>query len=75
MHAVLRWATGNAAVRATVKRATSYRFREGVRRRALRSDGVPAVAREQLEPVFAEDLTRLRSLLPESGQSWLREVG
>lgn len=77
VHAVLRWATGNAAVRTAVKRATSYRFREQVRRRMLRSDTLPTGAREQLAPVFAEDVSRLRTLLPERGPAWLQgtEVG
>lgn len=69
----LWWATGNDAVRSTVKRCTTYRFRERVRRVVLRRDEVPAAAREQLAPVFAEDLARLRTLLPGDGDvpEWL----
>ena len=63
-HEVIKRATAQPALRTAVKRATSYRFREAVRRRALRSDDLPAGAREQLGPVFAEDLARLEELLP-----------
>ncbi len=61
---VIKRATAQPAVRTAVKRATSYRFREAVRRRALRSDDLPAGAREQLGPLFADDLARLQTLLP-----------
>jgi hypothetical protein len=50
-------------VRSTVKHVTTFRFRERVRRLALRRDEIPAAAREQLAPVFADDLARLRELL------------
>jgi Sulfotransferase domain len=63
-HELIKRATGNATVRTAVKRVTSYRFREAVRRRALRSDDLPPGAREELEPLFADDLARLRALLP-----------
>jgi hypothetical protein len=63
-HEVIKRATAQPALRTAVKRATSYRFREAVRRRALRTDDLPAGAREQLGPVFAEDLARLADLLP-----------
>ena len=61
---LIKRATGNPTVRTAVKRATSYRFREAVRRRALRSDGPPPGAREHLGPLFADDLARLQTLLP-----------
>jgi hypothetical protein len=63
-HQVIKRATAQPAVRTAVKRATSYRFREAVRRRALRSDDLPPGAREQLGPLFADDLARLADLLP-----------
>jgi hypothetical protein len=63
-HEVIKRATAQPALRTAVKRATSYRFREAVRRRALRTDDLPAGAREQLGPVFADDLARLADLLP-----------
>lgn len=71
VHAVLKMATGNAAVRTAVKQATSYRFRERVRRRVLRSDTLPVEAREQLTPLFESDLARLRKVLPSPGPDWL----
>lgn len=70
-HAVIKRATAQPLVRSTVKRATSYRFREAVRRRALRSDDLPPAAREQLGPLFADDLARLRALLPQPWPPWL----
>ena len=63
-HQVIKRATAQPLLRTAVKRATSYRFREAVRRRALRSDGLPPGAREQLAPVFADDLAELADLLP-----------
>jgi hypothetical protein len=75
-HTVLRWATGNERLRSTVKRATSYRFRERIRRSLLRSSGLPAGAREQLSPLFVEDLARLRKLLPDQPlPAWLTDSG
>lgn len=71
----LGWATGNETVRTTVKRVTSYRLREGVRRRVLRSGGLPPEAREQLAPVFEPDLASLRTLLPLGGPPWLGNSG
>jgi len=75
VHAALRWATGNAAVRTAVKRTTPYRLREEVRRRVLRSDPVPVAAREELTPLFTDDLACLRQLLPQGGPAWLRGNG
>ena len=76
-HAVLGWAVGNERVRTYVKEHTSYRFRERVRRTLLRQDTLPAAAREQLDPLFAEDLLRLRDLLgadAADGPTWLTGV-
>ena len=76
-HAVLGWAVGNERVRTYVKEHTSYRFRERVRRTLLRQDTLPAAAREQLEPLFVDDLLRLRDLLGASaadGPAWLTGV-
>jgi len=63
-HQVIKRATAHPTVRTAIKRATSYRFREAVRRRALRSDDLPSGAREQLGPMFRDDLARLQTLLP-----------
>ena len=62
-HAVLGWAVGNELVRTFVKERTSYRFRERIRRTLLRQDVLPADARARLEPLFADDLARLRAML------------
>ena len=62
-HQVIKRATAHPTVRTALKRVTSYRFREAVRRRALRTDDLPAGAREELEPLFADDLGRLQALL------------
>jgi hypothetical protein len=61
---LIKRATANPTVRTAVKRVTSYRLREAVRRHTLRSDDLPSGAREQLGPLFADDLARLQTLLP-----------
>lgn len=69
----LWWATRHDVLRRGVKRVTTYRFRERIRRLTLRKGGVPPEAVERLRPVFAADLARLRELLPEDGApAWLR---
>ena len=72
----LWWATRHDALRRGVKRLTTYRFRERIRRLTLRSGGVPPEAMERLQPLFAEDLARLRDLLPPDIKrpDWLREA-
>jgi hypothetical protein len=71
LHKGIAWATSHARIRSTVKSLTSYRLREAVRRRVVHSDGVPAEARAKLAPLFADDLARLRELLPDRGPAWL----
>jgi hypothetical protein len=75
LHELVRIATGNDRLRATVKGATSYRFREAIRRRLLRTDTVGADARAALSPMFDADLARLRQLLPTGGPEWLARTG
>lgn len=72
----LWWATRHDVLRRGVKRLTTYRFRERIRRLTLRSGGVPPEAMERLQPLFAEDLARLRDLLPPDIKQpdWLREA-
>jgi Sulfotransferase family len=71
----LWWATRHDVLRRGVKRMTTYRFRERIRRLTLRKGGVPPEAMERLRPVFADDLARLRDLLPGDDQpAWLREA-
>jgi hypothetical protein len=65
------WMTRHEALRSGVKRLTTFRFRERVRRLTLRREGPPPQAYAQLQPVFAEDLARLRKLLPEPHPAWL----
>lgn len=62
-HRVIWAATRNELVRSTLKRLTSYRVREYVRRLALRSDTVDPKTRAQLAPRYADDLRRLAALL------------
>lgn len=59
----LWWATRHDVLRRTVKRTTTYQFRERIRRRTLRRDGVSDQARAALSPLFTDDVTRVRSLL------------
>jgi hypothetical protein len=75
LHELVRIATSNERLRTAVKRSTSYRFRESVRRRLLRTDAVGADARAALSPMFAADLARLRQLLPAGGPEWLTRTG
>jgi hypothetical protein len=71
----LWWATRHDVLRRGVKRITTYRFRERIRRLTLRGGGVPPEAVARLRPMFAEDLARLRDLLPDAEQpAWLREA-
>ena len=74
-HAVLGWAVGNERVRAFVKERTSYRFRERIRRTLLRQDVLPADVRARLEPLFADDVARLRAMLGADGPDWLTSEG
>ena len=70
----LSWATRHEMVRSTVKRCTTYPFRERVRRLALRRDEIPVEARAELLSVFTDDLARLRELLPGRQPTWLSGV-
>lgn len=71
LHSALWWATRQDLLRRAVKRSTSYRFRERIRRSTLQRGGVPEEAREILAPRFTEDLRRLRALLPGDAPTWL----
>jgi Sulfotransferase family len=70
-HAVIGAITANERLRSTLKRSTSYRFRERVRRAMLTSSGVPAAARAELAPLFEDDLSRVRALLDQPLPTWL----
>lgn len=71
LHRGITWATRQPRLRSTVKRATSYRMREAVRRRILRREGVPLAAREALTPLFEDDLRQLRTHVPGPVPAWL----
>ncbi len=62
---LISWATKNERIRATVKRRTSFLWREHVRRSLLNPSSPAQTQRAQLQPMFADDLARLRQLLPE----------
>ena len=73
VHTAIRWATGHERIRSTVKRATSYRFREQIRGRILSAGGPPEEVRQRLAPLFVDDLTRLGALLPGAAPAWVPE--
>lgn len=64
-------ATRNEGLRRLVKRRTSFRFRERVRRLSLRRSSVPAEVRRELDGVFDDDLARLSSLLSDEVPAWV----
>jgi hypothetical protein len=70
-------ATRHEAIRGTVKRLTSYRMRESVRRLFLRRTDVPRAAVKELAPRFDADLARLNAVLDrlaiEERPGWLAE--
>lgn len=64
------------ALRTTARRVTTWRFREAVRTRLLRRSDVPAAARAELAPLFADDLRRLRAELEGRAlPAWLAAAG
>jgi hypothetical protein len=64
-------ATRNERLRAAVKRGTSFRFREQVRRRSLRPSTVPSEARSELTERFTDDLHALAALVDGAVPQWL----
>ena len=75
VHKAIAMATGNERLRAFVKSRTSYRFRERLRRAALKSDPLPPNALHDLSPRFQTDLVRLRALVDGSVPRWLEAAG
>jgi hypothetical protein len=69
--------TRHEMVRGSIKRVTSYRMRESVRRLFLRRTEVPRGAVKELAPRFVEDLARLNDVLDRIGveerPGWLTE--
>lgn len=79
LHAGITAATASPRLRSGVKRVTSYRFRERVRRVVLRREGIPADVVDRIAPIFSDDLGRLRTLLDGPAcrgrlPDWLAEV-
>jgi hypothetical protein len=64
-------ATRNEVLRTSVKRLTSFRFREGIRRLTLAKAAVPPVARAALEELFVEDLRQVAALIDTPAPPWL----
>lgn len=65
------WATRNEMLRSTIKRATSFRFRERIRRSTLRRSDTPVGARRFLQDAFDDDLAALSSLVTGDVPPWL----
>lgn len=72
-HRTMAWAGERPLLRESARRLTTWRFREAVRTRLLRRSEVPVAVRRHLEPVFAPDLERLRTLLDDGRRlpAWL----
>lgn len=64
-HRLIWAATRNEVIRSQVKRLTSYRLREFIRRQALRRGEVDQKTRAALEPQFRDDIASLARLLEE----------
>lgn len=75
VQSTLHAATRNEPIRRAVKRLTSYRAREAVRRRLLRRNELDPASRRELSPLFAEDLRELSKLVDLSrAPHWLRDA-
>jgi len=72
-HAVA-WATTHEQVRSALKQVIPFHMREQMRRLLLTTDPLPADARTQLEPLFTDDLRRVRAILPGPYPDWLQEA-
>lgn len=67
----IRWATRNQAVRASVKRVVPFRSRERIRSSLIKTDVIAPEAAAELEPLFADDLRKLTTLVGGPHPSWL----
>jgi len=66
------WATTrNELLRSSVKRVTSFRFRERVRRKSLRSTNVATEARTAMQDRFTTDLREVARLVDGPAPPWL----
>ncbi len=71
VHRAIPWLTRNEALRSTVKKMTSFEFRERLRRSSLRPSSVPPEVREQVTGRFDEDLRRVGELVDGPVPDWL----
>ena len=67
--------TRNELLRRTVKRTTSFRLRERLRRSNLQPSAVPPELRQFLDGAFDDDLAALSSLVTGSLPAWLGRGG
>jgi len=69
-------ATRNETLRRTVKRSTSFRLRERIRRSSLRPSAVPREVQQHFAGGFDDDLVKLSSLLDprDNLPGWLRDA-
>lgn len=68
-------ATRNEPLRRTVKRTTSFRFRERIRTSSLRPSEVPPDVRQHFAGTFDADLATLASLVGGDVPTWVSEAG
>jgi hypothetical protein len=68
-------ATRNELLRRTVKRTTSFRFRERIRTSSLRPSEVPFDVRRHFDGTFDADLVALAPLVHGNVPTWLAEAG
>jgi hypothetical protein len=66
-------ATRNEVLRQAVKRSTSYRFRELIRRSTLTPADLPAEVERHFDGVFDADLARLSKMVSGDVPAWLRQ--
>ncbi|MDQ3275874.1 MAG: sulfotransferase [Actinomycetota bacterium] len=67
-------ATRNELLRHTVKRMTSFRLRERIRRSSLRPSSVPVEVQRHFEGIFDADRVALTSLVSGRVPDWLRDA-
>lgn len=73
LQTLIQGATRHRGVRLAAKRIVPFGVRERVRRANLRPAGAPAGARQELRPVFRDDVVRLAELLDRPIPDWIRD--
>lgn len=73
--ATIRWATRHPLVKAGIKRVVGFSTRERLRSAILRKDVLPSAVADETASIFADDLKRLRALLPPPHPPWLERAG